>query len=161
MICGDLPPSPYAAARAEVEKFGWSAATKTLRELQYTRAVKFSQNRRRYGIDSIYTMLYVSFCWNGRQASVGGRACALAVMCACHVASYCTHVCLFVHASYCSCVAVVLLFDVRRRVEFLAMRVGILLHSCINDTVYTIHHVIDICGHVYESGYLLPAGLGS
>jgi sulfoquinovosyltransferase len=37
-----------AAARAEVEKFGWSAATKTLRETQYSRAIKVSRNKRRW-----------------------------------------------------------------------------------------------------------------
>ncbi len=38
-----------AAARKEVEKFGWSAATKTLRERQYTRAIRMSSGRRRWG----------------------------------------------------------------------------------------------------------------
>ncbi|KAJ9516133.1 hypothetical protein QJQ45_024563 [Haematococcus lacustris] len=37
------------AARAEVEKFGWSAATKTLRETQYSRAIKVSRSKRRFG----------------------------------------------------------------------------------------------------------------
>lgn len=36
-----------AAARAEVEKFGWAAATRALRERQYTRAIRMSNNRRR------------------------------------------------------------------------------------------------------------------
>ncbi len=35
------------AARGEVEKFGWSAATKTLREQQYSRAIRMSNGRRR------------------------------------------------------------------------------------------------------------------
>jgi len=37
------------AARAEVEKFGWSAATKTLRERQYTRAIRVNRNKHRFG----------------------------------------------------------------------------------------------------------------
>lgn len=36
-----------AAARSEVEKFGWSAATKTLREQQYSRAIRMSRGRQR------------------------------------------------------------------------------------------------------------------
>lgn len=37
-----------AAARSEVEKFGWSAATRTLREKQYRRAVRVALGRRRF-----------------------------------------------------------------------------------------------------------------
>lgn len=37
-----------SAGRAEVEKFGWSAATKVLREQQYSRAIKVSNGKRRF-----------------------------------------------------------------------------------------------------------------
>jgi glycosyltransferase involved in cell wall biosynthesis len=36
-----------AAGRAEVEKFGWSAATKVLREQQYSRAIKVNSSKQR------------------------------------------------------------------------------------------------------------------
>ena len=36
------------AGRAEVEKFGWSAATKVLREQQYSRAIKVNNSKQRY-----------------------------------------------------------------------------------------------------------------
>lgn len=37
-----------AAGRAEVELFGWSAATRMLREQQYARAIKMSRGKRRF-----------------------------------------------------------------------------------------------------------------
>lgn len=37
-----------AAGRAEVEKYGWSAATRNLRDKQYRRAVRVSNGRRRF-----------------------------------------------------------------------------------------------------------------
>ena len=36
-----------SAGRAEVEKFGWSAATKVLREQQYSRAIKVNSSKQR------------------------------------------------------------------------------------------------------------------
>ncbi len=36
------------AGRAEVEKYGWSAATKILREQQYSRAIKVNSGKRRF-----------------------------------------------------------------------------------------------------------------
>jgi len=32
-----------------VERFGWSAATRKIRELQYARAVRLSKSKRRFG----------------------------------------------------------------------------------------------------------------
>lgn len=53
-----------AAGRAEVEKFGWSAATKVLREQQYSRAIRVSDGKQRFrfmairvGIGRIWRML--------------------------------------------------------------------------------------------------------
>jgi hypothetical protein len=37
-----------AAGRREVERFGWSAATRVLREQQYARAVRLSIGKRRF-----------------------------------------------------------------------------------------------------------------
>lgn len=37
-----------AAGREEVEKFGWSAATRKIREQQYARAIRMSKGRRRF-----------------------------------------------------------------------------------------------------------------
>jgi len=42
-----------AEARAEVEKFGWSAATKKLRETQYTNAILAGRRRRKFGLFAI------------------------------------------------------------------------------------------------------------
>ncbi len=39
-----------AAGRAEVEKFGWSAATKVLREQQYSRAIKVNSFKQRSAV---------------------------------------------------------------------------------------------------------------
>jgi hypothetical protein len=38
-----------AAGREEVERYGWSAATRKIRELQYARAVRLSHSKRRFG----------------------------------------------------------------------------------------------------------------
>jgi hypothetical protein len=38
-----------SGGRREVEMFGWSAATHTLRQSQYARAVRLSRNKRRFG----------------------------------------------------------------------------------------------------------------
>ncbi|GAX82120.1 hypothetical protein CEUSTIGMA_g9548.t1 [Chlamydomonas eustigma] len=63
-----------AAGRAEVEKFGWSAATKVLREQQYSRAIKVNSSKQRFrfmavriGIGRLLKMalgaFYAFFLW--------------------------------------------------------------------------------------------------
>lgn len=42
------------AGRAEVEKFGWSAATKVLREQQYIRAIRVNSSKQRCELGEKY-----------------------------------------------------------------------------------------------------------
>mgnify|MGYP001807126639 CR=1 FL=1 len=51
------------AGRKEVELFGWSAATRVLREQQYSRAVRLSIGKRRFWLLALRVRLVLLLRW--------------------------------------------------------------------------------------------------
>lgn len=52
-----------AAARADVEQFGWSAAISRVRNLQYQRAIRIYRAHKRYAAAACAGMLELGSCW--------------------------------------------------------------------------------------------------